>query len=61
MKKAETKVKKTFYIDEDLAKKIRIKSAFDDSSDTATVNSILGEYFMQEGNKYSFPQTKNKS
>ena len=58
MKKAETKVKKTFYIDNDLVMKIRIKSAVDDASDTHTVNSILGEYFKEQGEKYSFPQTK---
>lgn len=60
-KEKPAKVKKTFYIDDDLVMKIRIKSAIEDTSDTNTVNSILGEYFTQQGNKYSFPQTKNKS
>lgn len=55
---AKEKVKKTFYIDEDLVQQIRIKSAVDNSSDTSTVNFILGEYFKAQGNKYSFPQIK---
>lgn len=59
MKEQKTeKVKKTFYIDDEIAMKIRIKSAVENTSDTNTVNSILGEYFSGQGKKYSFPQTK---
>lgn len=58
MKKTSTneKIKKTFYIDSELVKLIKIKSAIDENTETHTVNFIVGEYFKESQNKYSFPR-----
>lgn len=48
------KTKKTFYIHSELVKLIKIKSAIDVTTETDVVNSILGDYFNEHQNKYSF-------
>ena len=48
----EKKTKKTFYINAELVKKIKIKSAVDENTETETVQKILTEYFSVEGQEY---------
>lgn len=48
------KIKKTFYVNSDIVKFIKIKSALDESTETDTINFILGDYFNEHQNKYSF-------
>ena len=52
------KIKKTFYINSDLVKFIKIKSALDESTETDTINFILGDYFNEHQKEYSFSQKK---
>lgn len=47
------RVKKTFYVDAELVKKIKIKSAVDEATETETVNHILENYFNAEGKGYT--------
>lgn len=47
------RVKKTFYVYSGLVKKIKIKSAVDEASETETINNILEYYFNQEGKDYT--------
>lgn len=46
-------IKKTLYIDSELVKKIKIKSAVDETTETNVVNEILENYFKKDGQKYS--------
>ena len=48
----EERAKKTFYINPEFVKKIKIKSAVDEKTETETVNEILNEYFSVEGQEY---------
>lgn len=45
-------VKKTFYVDADLVKRIKIKSAVDSESESQVVDEILRDYFSQKGQEY---------
>lgn len=47
------RVKKTFYVDAGLVKKIKIKSAVDETTESETINHILEDYFNQEGKSYT--------
>ena len=47
------RVKKTFYVDAELVKKIKIKSAVDETTETETINHILENYFNAEGKGYT--------
>lgn len=58
MKLSNEKVKKTFYIDSELVKLIKIKSALDENTETDTMNFILSDYFSEHKNEYSFSQKK---
>lgn len=49
----EKRVKKTFYVDAELVKKIKIKSAVDETTESETINNILEYYFNQEGKDYT--------
>lgn len=48
------KIKKTYYIENDIVKKIKIKSALEEATETETINIILKEYFSKKGDKYLF-------
>lgn len=47
------RIKKTFYVESELVKRIKIKSAVDEASETETINTILEYYFNQEGKGYA--------
>ena len=48
----EKRVKKTIYVNENLIKRIKIKSAVDGETESNTINSILESYFSKEGQRY---------
>ena len=48
------KTKKTYYIDSELVKKVKIKSALDETTETEVINIILKDYFKEKGDKYIF-------
>lgn len=52
------RIKKTFYVDSELVKLIKIKSAMDENTETDTMNFILSDYFSKHKNEYSFSQKK---
>lgn len=52
------KIKKTFYIESNHVKNIKIKSALDETTETDTLNFILSNYFKEHNTEYSFPQKK---
>lgn len=52
------RTKKTFYINSDLVKLIKIKSALDETTETDAINFILRDYFSEHKNEYSFSQKK---
>lgn len=47
------RIKKTFYVESEFVKRIKIKSAVDEVSETETINTILEYYFNQEGKGYA--------
>ena len=47
------RVKKTFYVSNELVKRIKIKSAVDETTETEVVNKILESYFNEEGKGYA--------
>ena len=52
------RIKKTFYVESELVKKIKIKSAVDEVSETETINAILKYYFNQDGKGYALKKEK---
>lgn len=40
-------VKKTVYIEKDLIKKLKLKSVYDEKTESAMLNDILREYFAK--------------
>ena len=53
------KIKKTFYVESELVKRIKIKSAVDEVSETETINTILKYYFNQDGKGYALKKEKD--
>lgn len=51
------KIKKTYYIDSDIVKKLKIKAVVENKTETEVANEILKEYMEKEGDKYTI---KNK-
>ena len=47
------RVKKTFYVSNELVKRIKIKSAVDETTETETINKILESYFNEDGKDYT--------
>ena len=47
------RVKKTFYVSNELVKRIKIKSAVDETTETEIINKILESYFNEEGKDYT--------
>lgn len=50
---SDKRVKKTFYVSSELVKRIKIKSAVDETTETETINHILKSYFNDEGKGYT--------
>lgn len=48
------KIKKTYYIENDLIKQVKIKAAIEETTETDTINSIVKEYFKTNKNKELF-------
>ena len=55
------RIKKTFYVESELVKRIKIKSAVDEVSETETINTILEYYFNQDGKGYALKKEKDPS
>ena len=47
-----SKIKKTVYIHQEIAKKIKIKSAVETKTESQVLDEILREYFNKKGQEY---------
>lgn len=47
------KIKKTYYIDSDIVKKLKIKAVVENKTETEVANEILKEYMSKKGDSYT--------